>query len=253
MKTFKLLCFALLGATVLFTGCDNDDDEPQIDEGTVNMMFEYKVGEEGLDMSKIYDINGTAVQFSVANFYVGGITFKPEHGVEGDPVNVEGKYLLVKPESGGQEVTTLKTGHWHEVEFFIGVGQEENSQTTDDFTNRDADDPLAEQEDVPMHWSWNAGYIFIRFDGMVDTDGDSTPDTAMEFHLGTDQMRTELSYTIHKDIEAGNNMVHFQFDLEKAFEGIDLSTEYSTHTGDNLPLAQKLQANLADAIAPAHE
>lgn len=252
MNTFKLFCFALLSATLLFTACDNDDEDPQIEDGTASMMFEYKVGEESLDLSKVYEINGTAVQFSLANFYVGGITFKPEEGTDETPVSVDGKYLLVSPEAGAQEVATLKAGHWHEVEFFIGVGPEENSQTEEDFTSRDADDPLALQ-DPPMHWNWNSGYRFVRIDGMVDTDGDSTPDANMEFHLGTDQMRTELSYVIHKDIVEGNNMVHFKFDLEKAFENIDLSTEYVTHTGDHLELAKKLQGNLANAIAPAHE
>lgn len=251
MNNFKLLFLALIGATLFFTACD-DDDEPSIQEGTVNMMFEYKVGDEAFEAGKTYTIGGTAVQIDIANFYVGGITFMPEEGDGGAPVSVDGKYLLVTANSGAQEVTTLETGHWHEIEFFIGVGPEENSQSEEDYTTRPADDPLAIQS-PPMHWNWNTGYRFVRIDGMVDTDGDGTVETLMELHLGTDPFLTNLSYTIHKDVEEGANMVHFQFDLEKAFEGIDLRTEHETHTGDNLELANKLRDNLASAISKAHE
>jgi hypothetical protein len=251
MKPFKVLFLSILATTLLFTSCDNDDDEPQIEDGTVNMMFEYKVGDEPLDMTKVYEINGTAVRFDLANFYVGGITFKPEHGDDAEPVTVDGKYLLVTPDAGAQQVTDLPAGHWHEVAFHVGVDATTNSQTEEDFTSRSSDDPLALQ-DPPMHWNWNAGYRFVRIDGAVDTDGDGTPETDMAFHLGTDQMFTNLEYTIHKDIEEGDNMIHFIFDLEKAFEGIDLSTQFTTHTNNNIDLAKQLQNNLSAAIAPAH-
>ena len=250
MTNSKLLLLALMSATLFFTSCD--DDETTIQEGTVNMMFEYKVGEDAFEIGKTYTIGGTAVQFDLANFYVGGITFMPEHGDGGTPVSVDGKYLLVTPDAGAQEVTTLEAGHWHEVEFFVGVAPEENSQSEEDFTTRPADDPLAMQ-DPPMHWNWNTGYRFVRIDGMVDTDGDGTVETLMAFHLGTDAFLTNLSYEIHKDVEDGANMVHFEFDFEKLFEGIDLSTEYVTHTGNNLDLATKFRDNLGSAISKAHD
>ena len=252
MKHTKLLLLALISATLFFTACEDDNSEPTIQEGTVNMMFEYKVGEEAFEIGKTYTIGGTAVQIDLANFYVGGITLMPEHGDGGTPVSLDGKYLLVTPDAGAQELATIETGHWHEIEFFVGVGPTENSQSESDFTNRPSDDPLAIQE-PPMHWNWNAGYRFIRVDGMVDTDGDGTVETLMQFHIGTDAFLTNLSYEIHKDVEEGANMVHFEFDLEKAFEGIDLKTEYETHTGNNLELANKFRDNIENAIAPAHE
>lgn len=250
MKTSKILFLTLLSATLIFSACD--DDEPTINEGTVNMMFEYKVGEDAFETGKVYEINGTAVQFDLVNFYVGGIEFKPEHGDDTAPVSVDGKYLLVTPDAGAQEVATIPTGHWHTAKFYIGVGAEENGQSEADFTSRDADDPLSVQT-PPMHWNWNSGYRFVRIDGSVDTDGDGTPETTMEIHLGTDAYLTEVSYDIHKDIEAGSNMVHFEFDVAKALGGIDLSQEHETHTFDNEELATKVKENLADAISPAHQ
>lgn len=252
MKTLKFLSLALIGSSLIFTSCDDDDGgTPEVEEGTVNMMFEYKVGDEDFDASTVYTLDGTAVQFTIANFYVSGIVLKPEHDSGEEPISVEDKYLLVTPDAGPQELITIETGHIHEAAFNIGIDPETNSQTEDDFTSRTADDPLALQ-DPPMHWNWNAGYRFVRIDGLVDTDGDGTPESVMEFHLGTDAFLTGIEHTVHKDVEKGSNMIHFQVDLAKAFEGIDLSTEYVTHTGDNMELATKLKDNLATAITPAH-
>jgi hypothetical protein len=250
MKNLKLLLLIAATAvfTMTFTACDDDDTKMDAEEGAVSMMFEYAVNGAPFDTATVYEINGTAVKFSIANFYVGGIELMPE---EGDAIAVEDKYLLVTPDAGMQEVTTVNTGHYHMAKFFIGVDPETNSQTEDDFTSRDADDPLSIQFPA-MHWNWNSGYRFLRIDGRVDTDGDGTVDETMAFHLGTNPMLKEVQYMVHKDVEKGGNMLHFEFDLARLLAGIDLSTDYVTHTGNNLPLAEQVRDNIPTAFEPKH-
>lgn len=245
-KRFFLL--ALL-ASFAFSACDkDDDDQPSIEEGTLGMMFEYQVAGQPFDTAQVYDINGTKVKFSIANFYVGGIELMPE---EGDMIALADKYLLVTPEAGMQELATLRTGHYHQVNFFVGVDPQANSQSEADFTSRDADDPLSVQFPA-MHWNWNSGYRFLRIDGKVDTDGDGQVDETLAFHLGTDPLLQNLSFTAHKEVEKGSNMLHFEFDLANLFDGINLSTDYSTHTSNNIELATKVRDNIAKAINMAH-
>jgi len=248
MKDFKFFFLFAAMAVLGFTACDDDDTKMDAEEGALSMMFEYAVDGESFDTSTIYEINGTAVKFSIANFYVGGIELMPE---EGDPIAVDGKYLLVTPTAGMQEVTNVNTGHYHMAKFFVGVDPETNSQTEDDFTSRDADDPLSIQFPA-MHWNWNSGYRFMRIDGKVDTDGDGQMDESLAFHLGTDPMLQEVQYTVHKDVEKGENMLHFEFDLARLFEGIDLSVDYTTHTNNNVPLAERVRDNIPTAIAVKH-
>lgn len=249
MTKSKFSTLTLLAVFALaFSACDNDDETPDIQEGTVNMMFEYTVDGAAFDTAQIYDINGTSVRFTLANFYVGGIELMPE---EGDAIPVEGKYLLVTPEAGMQEVTTVPAGHYHMVNFFVGVDPTTNSQSEGDFTSRDADDPLSIQFPA-MHWNWNSGYRFLRIDGKVDTDGDGTVDESMAFHLGTDNMLQNVSLTAHKDVDNGSNMLHLQFDLTKLFEGIDLSADYSTHTMNNPELAAAVRDNIPAAFSMMH-
>ncbi len=249
MKFSSFRTLALIGLLGLaLTACEEDKNTPSNEEGALNMMFEYAVDGMPFDTATVYTIGGTAVKFSVANFYVGGIQFMPE---EGDMLDVAGKYLLVTPESGMQEVASVKTGHYHMARFFVGVDSITNSQTEEDFTSRDAADPLAVQFPA-MHWNWNSGYRFLRVDGKVDTDGDGMVDETMAFHLGTNPMLQNLEYTVHKDVETGSNMLHFEFDLARLFNGIDLSTDYVTHTGNNPELAAAVRDNISSAIAVKH-
>lgn len=254
MRSNKILFLALFSLiAIAFSACKNDE-QPQPEENVMmGFEFDYVVNGEAYDTSKVYTINGTAVQFSIANFYVGGITFMSEEGV---PTEMKDKYLLVTPESGMQEVGELAKGHYHMAQFFIGVDPVTNSQTEEDFTTRseDPNDPLGLQF-PSMHWNWNTGYKFIRVDGKVDTDGDGQPDDAMSFHLGTADMLKNLEFVTHKDVEAGHDgHMHFEFDLAKALEGIGLAQEHFTHAlgAQEIPLAIKFRDNLSGAFAYKH-
>lgn len=249
MTKFKIFALALMAAFALtFTACEEEDNTPGVEEGTLDMMFEYTVDGQPFDTTTVYSINGTAVTFKYANFYVGGIELMPE---EGDAIPVEGKYLLVTPDAGMQEVTTVPAGHYHMVKFFVGVDPQTNSQSEDDFTSRDADDPLSIQFPA-MHWNWNSGYRFLRVDGQVDTDGDGEVDESMAFHLGTANMLQDVTLTAHKDVEQGSNMLHMEFDLAQLLAGIDLPADHVTHTMNNPELAAAVRDNIPGAIRMKH-
>lgn len=242
-KFFSVLMALAMMAT--FAACDKDHKHEEEGDGMLDFHFEYKVGTQAFSLGQTYTIGGTAVVFDVANFYIGGIVLKDDEGKE---TSIDGKYLLVKPTEAHYEVAEIKKGHYHNVNFFIGVDATANGQTTEDFTSRPADDPLAIQNPA-MHWNWNSGYRFVRIDGKVDTDGDGTPETNMSFHLGTNALLRNLAFTAHSDLVKDHNEVEFTFDLAKLFEGVDLKTEYSTHTSNNRPLADKVADNLSKAIS----
>lgn len=244
MNQFK---FLLIGLALLagFTSCEDEDDTPDT-EGLLSLSFDYKVDGEDFAYDNIYDINGTAVSFQFAQFYVHGITFMPENG---DPVKAEGTYLLVKPEQKEYEIMEVEKGHYHMLSFNIGVSAEDNDQTEEDFTQRPADDPLSLQTPEPMHWNWNAGYIFFKINATADTDGDGTPDANMEYHIGTNNMLRSLQLIVHKDAMDEENTIELELDMEKLFTGLDLSKEFTSHTGDFPDRAVIFADNLASAFS----
>lgn len=233
------LLVALVAVMTVF-GCKKDEDTV----GEVSLEFEYKVGDQAFAYNQNYTIGGTVVSFETVQFYAGGLELHPETGEH----TAFDQYLLVKPAAGELKLGELKKGHYHELNFFVGVEPSINSQTTADFTSRPATDPLSIQS-PNMHWSWNSGYIFFRVDGQVDADGDGTPEKAMQFHIGTDAMLRNQAFDMHDDLDQEDNHVHLKLDVAKLFTGIDLKTEYLTHTGDGLPLATKFADNIATALS----
>lgn len=240
LKTLNVL-FAFAFAVLLMTSCK--DDTEFVEGGDVDFNIALKVADQDFKTGDVYTIGGTAVQFDMASFYIGGIKFTADDNTTTD---VTDKYLLVNSSATNYPVIgDLKDGVYNKVDFFIGVNDTENAQTEEDFTTRSASDPLAVQ-DPAMHWNWNAGYKFLRIDGMVDTDGDGTPETANAFHIGSNPFRENLSFSIPEKVD--NNTLEFTFDLAELFSNVDLATELDTHTGNNPELARKIVDNYSKAL-----
>lgn len=246
MIKFKFLIFVLFVVFVfVFLVCDNDDEMFGIQEGIVNMMFEYIVDGVVFDIIQVYEINGIFVQFIIVNFYVGGIELMLE---EGDVIFVEGKYLLVMLEVGMQEVIIVFVGYYYMVNFFVGVDFVINSQIEDDFIFCDVEDLFVIQFLV-MYWNWNFGYCFLCIDGKVDIDGDGMMDEIMVFYLGINNMLQNVSFIVYKDVEIGSNMLYMEFDLVKLFEGVDLFIGYVIYIMNNFELVVVVWDNILVVIS----
>lgn len=242
MKLFRLFSILVL-SLLFFAGCDNDD-ENQTTTTNFSLNFDFNIDGAPFKFGDVYTINGTAVNFEIAQFYLGGVEFPKTSGTS---VGFS-TYLLVSPDAGAQEVGTLISDTYDKIAFSVGVLPEDNDQTETDFTSRSSEDPLS-MKNPSMHWNWNSGYKFVRIDGLVDTDGDNTPETPMSFHLGTNQFLRSFDFQMPQDVNGEEQTLTFDFDVASLFTGIDLSKDFFTHTGDNMPLAEQFYNNLANAIS----
>ncbi|GAB4409297.1 MAG: hypothetical protein OHK0039_12870 [Bacteroidia bacterium] len=225
-------------------GCTDPDainyDEKAVEGGIctypqLSLHFHPMLGTTDFSLGTVYTINGVKVRIDAFQFYVSGI----EIGDDTKMLELD-KYLVVKAGTMMYEIGEITAGHKHELTFDVGVDSVTNHL---DPTTYAAGNPLALQS-PSMHWSWNSGYIFLRVDGLVDTDGDGTPETEMNLHLGTDKFRTPIALDLHSDADVEDYTVEIEVDVLKLFTGINPATEYLTHTMDNMALANKLAANL---------
>ncbi len=241
MKLKYYLAFVLVIIIGLLS-CGGDSDDGM---ATLNIDYNFKVGNESLEYGKTYTINGTAISFDAANFYVGGLKLTQENN---SVIDISASHLLAGLNNTGSIEGEFVTSDIMKVDFFVGVDPTTNAQEELDFTNRPASDPLSIQ-DPSMHWAWSTGYKFLRVDGDTDTDGDGMPDVGVAYHLGSDAMLKNLSFSKRIDIKDGSNTITIVFDLEQFFKGVDMVSELDTHTGNNLPLANRLKDNLSTAIS----
>lgn len=241
MKIFNGFWVVILTA-IIIVGCKKETEEPT--QAYLQFNLDFNVDGETLQFDREYQINGTTMTFSAVNYYMGGLKLTQ---VNGEVVDLSSQYLLAGLGVGAVVNEPVAISNISNVQFFVGVDSITNAMTENDFTNRPTGDPLGMQN-PSMHWSWSTGYRFLRVDGMTDTDGDGTPETPVEYHLGSNSMLKNINISTNKEIKAGENRVIFGFDLAQFLAGVDLTTELVTHVHDNLPLATKLRDNLPAAL-----
>ncbi|MEM9986763.1 MAG: MbnP family protein [Bacteroidota bacterium] len=220
------------------TESNGDCDYPQL-----SFSVQPVVDGEALVMDQDYVINGTTVRFETVNFYLQDFRLMDMDGTMTEAIDT---ILLSTPANRDFELGELSAGHKHMLTFQIGLDSATNHLT--DPSIRESSDPLAFQS-PSMHWTWDNGYIFMRVDGKVDTDGDLMVDNTLTFHLGKLPNRKQVSLMLHSNATEKDFEVAATFDLATFFTGINLKEEFFTKTGNAPVLAAKAADNIPAAFA----
>ncbi len=232
--TIKFLSISLALCALLLSSCDSDE------KTTLNLHFHPKVGAEDFNFNQTYTINDTLpVQFTLAQFYTHGFSLSDDDGGSESIDN----YFLVKAGHGTYEWGETSLLHAHELTFSVGVDATNNAQTEANFTARDAEDPLAIQ-DPKMHWNWNSGYIFAKIEGLVDVDGDGTPETPFAYHIGRNEMLRNLTLMTHQELTKSTEEIMIKVDYANLFKDIDLKNNTTVHG-----MSATMMDNLKDAFS----
>jgi len=134
-----------------------------------------------------------------------------------------------------------------ELKFHTGVPPEYNVDY--DPSTWPNSHPLSVQGAAGMHWGWNTGYIFTKFDGKADTTEAAEPTYLypFAFHTGDDAFYTEHIFEVdiatQTETEAEINVI---IHMEKFLDGIhaiDIREDGETHTGGDFELAQQFIDN----------
>jgi len=265
MKNTVYSLFSLFLAALLFVGCDSNvmDSDHAVASLRVQPLFD---GQQ-LVAGQTYDHNGTAINFGTARVYLSEIVLIKQDGTEvsfegdtfavpakseaGDDVTltVSDKVILAKHDLGQDEyqLGEATSGSYKGIRFKVGI---DGANNRIDASQVPATNPLAKQTDKNNHWSWANGYIYLRMDGQVDSDGDGTPDTAWETHIGKTSFLKTVQLDTNFDLDADNNLIHITVDYHKFLHMVDLSDpgQRLCHTGDNLPVANKVGGMIAGAF-----
>lgn len=240
--TKYILFFSL---TFYILSCGNDESSLV---NNINISYDFTIDNEAIKFGESYELNGSTVMFEVANYYVHGLKMATADNTV-TVGNDEAHFLAGITNTSSLLELNIRPDPIVSTRFTIGVDEISNSQTEMDFTERSMEDPLG-LKDPSMHWNWNSGYKFVRFDGEVDTDGDGIVDTPIAYHIGSNPLRTSLELNAQIDLESGDNNLVLSMDLNEFFSGVDFQLEenWDTHTGNNLDLAQLLVSNLESSF-----
>ncbi|MEM1093047.1 MAG: MbnP family protein [Bacteroidota bacterium] len=253
----------------VFSACDSTVNDDEDGMAMVSFDLDAMVGSTPLstDAATVYTMDGTSFTMEVARMYISNVELLK---ADGTTVTFSGESLTLPARDNGTDVThtvddkivlarhdageseymlgEAPAGDYTGIRFNVGVTGLDNHI---DVAQVPASHPLAKQTDVNNHWSWNPGFIFLRMDGEVDTNGDGTLDAPWEMHLGTGAYLTPIevnqNFTLEADHEAD---LHFMIHYGMFLDGIDLkdADQRNTHVFDFPEVAQKLGANLAQGI-----
>lgn len=240
MKTQQLFFTTLAAALLLLSACKKDETY----NANAQLSLAMTVGNEALQYDKVYTIGGKAVKFSLVQFYLSNMTAKDD---EGNSNSFGSAVVLAKPNMAATSIGKVTLDHTHEFFYTFGIDSITNHGDPALYASTH---PLAVGND--MHWTWNSGYIFLKIEGKVDTDGDGTPEQDMFYHIGMDAMRRSNNLMMHFDTPEGDGATLnycLSADVAKFFTGVDMSTDYATHTMDNMPLAKKIADNVASVFS----
>ncbi len=146
---------------------------------------------------------------------------------------------------------TLPTGRYKGLRFGVGVDAVRNTgQDPSQYPNAH---PLSVSTSQGMFWTWNSGYIFVKFEGKTAFNGDaSNMLDPYAFHVGTDNFYREIELSKAFEITETGGKIELAF-LADRFLGsgedvIDLTESSVTHTMDNMMLANRFMGFFEQAI-----
>jgi hypothetical protein len=226
--------------------------DPAIDPiSDVSLQLYHMHGASTFSLGTDYsDDFGNTYQFTRAQLYLSSPTYMD------DAMNViatPAAYALVDPNTTTYDFGTVPSGETvHTLSINVGVDSTLNAA---DPAVSGVTYPALNYQTPSIHWNWNSGYIFIAIEGKVDLDASGTYDAGETFimHVGSNQFLAENSGLMSQfDPVAGvAQTIAMDLDWSKLLTGIDLATQNSTHTMDNMPLATSVSTN-AQSILSMH-
>ena len=245
---------APLGALLLaltLTACDGTD--PSSDPATVRLDVEALAAGDAFVAGQPFTVNGVAGQLDRAQLIVSGLTLVHEDGREiailpDETVTVRARdeaeteiqhtiderYVLLDVGAGRTptRLGEVPAGRYTGARFLLGVDGLDNRIAPEDLP---ADHPLAAAAAASMHWNWNAGFVFLLLEGLLDIDGDGVVDASTgtprdpasgqwRTHVGGAQNTQTVTLDTDFELEGGQTQdLHLMLDLARVVEGLDFS------------------------------
>lgn len=230
---------------ILILGCKKKKEEPScqsIVDGTIKLNLHHMVGPIAFAFNTDFtDDYGNNYQFTRADWYLRIPGFLEQDNIT--PIVSTNTYFKIDPSRTELTHGTIAPTTLHNMQWGVGVDSVTNHLDPNTYATGSA---LSNQS-PSMHWGWSSGYIFCVLEGLVDIDGNGSYDPGENFalHVGMDgNYRDGANLYVNAEVtDGGTTNIQLNVDYSAFIDSVDLSTENSTHTMDNMPLAMKIANN----------
>jgi len=183
MHKLSFGAMALLASLLVVPACHNHDDDDDVIKGfgSVEIEFDNRAGDESLIFGKDYtNAAGESLQFSLFNYYISNVVLVKSDGTR-FVVPQDKSYFLCKHDNTSTrqiKIDDVPAGDYTGLEFVVGVDSAKSVS------------PISERPGVldpadganGHYWSWNAGYIFMKMEGI--SPASTLADNIFQYHIG---------------------------------------------------------------------
>ncbi|MCC6599750.1 MAG: hypothetical protein IT223_03645 [Crocinitomicaceae bacterium] len=247
-----LICLCCLWVVGCKDKKKDEDKTPGKTTGKVKIVFTPMYHDQPFVAGAVYHDNmGHRIRVDNLLCYFSLVNILP---VSGNAVLAKDIYLANFSMGNTIEVDAPH-GSYDGLSFNIGILPEYNKNV--DPTTYPNSHPLSVQGSQGLFWTWNTGYMFLKYDGKADLDGvEGNPLLSpFAFHVGDDPFLVPLSFSFPTlQVNAGDEkQIKIIIRVDKIIDGendqINIETDNLTHTGGNTALAERVMTNFANSIS----
>jgi hypothetical protein len=238
-KITGLLGVLVLGFAIVFTSCDNDGGN-----GDLDLVIEGHFGNEILEFNKEYTkSDGERFIITRSDMFLSDVRLVADNGTEELLSDVIQVYFEFSPGGVKFDFNKVPSGNYESLRFSLGLTPELNSTRPLDY---ESDHVL---NNSGYYWSAWDSYIFSKLEGKTeDANGDIV--TGYLYHTGMNELLREVTIPLNYNLKSKeSNELRLTFDHEKLFyengEPIDLVI---THDPTDLGVLGKLMDRMANSF-----
>lgn len=213
MKTKQLLLGLLLAGSATASA-----------QTTLELNLNHQFDGSAFQYGTVYQFEGRAIRLDRVQYYLSGFEITHDGG---QTTSMPDTYVLgsgnVSSYSLGQETFTTLEG----ISFDLGVDAARNSMGTSSWPQGH---PLSSQS-PSMDWSWPSGYFFWTIEGVVDDNGDGTPNKLFQFHGLGNQLLRDVDPFTGWSLSGSTVTVAIDVNVADWLKGINLETVGFSHDG----------------------
>ncbi len=183
MQLLKKVSLLALSSIVILSSCEKENDNEvnnpsEYDtskSGSLLLMFDTQAGSEDFVFGENYTTAlGESFALTKFQYYVSNVKLTAEDGsVYTVPTTKNSGYYFIKEGvNTSVSINDIPENNYVKIDFIVGV---DSLRNTMDPAEREGVLDIGDQETgADMYWSWNSGYIFLKFEGTSPEVPDST-------------------------------------------------------------------------------
>ena len=217
-------------------------DDSSCDYHTLNINLKITHNGTALSEYDAFEKEGKSFRLETMRYYLSHLTLSSTDGTS-EKIEVH-LYDMDKEGTHQIQLNNLKHNQYSSIQFKLGLDEALTSSDPNSFASNH---PLSASNNT--YWNMEpASYMFVMFEGKIDSLGGSDFDYSKTYHLAHNALVREVEIEHSFDFTASNTIaVSLNLTIADMFSGININ-ENVPHAVNSTSIANDLMTNISNAF-----